>query len=726
MYFETINERGGIAGAGAEAEGAAAAVRSINLRDIWAPIYRSRFGIAAIVVVVLGLTAVITVLTRPIYRTGATIEIRQEAQKVLGTEDTSSETGGSADIDRFLDTQLDIIRSRSTVEAVAQSLGLYRGSAFLDGMGVKDPKTGNAILSADEAHRETVNGTLRRGLRVSFFKNTRIANIEFASPDPRVAAQIANSFADNYIRQSLERRFDASRYSLEFLRNQLREAQARLSNSERQALAYARQTRLIDASAGAAGGNAPRSLTTSSLVDLNASLSQATSRRIAAEQRWDNARAANVLTLPEVLGNPAIQQLLAQLAQLRSQYQDQLQTRREVYPALQQQAAHIAELNRQANALAERVRASINEEYQTALRQENGLKSDLEGLKNATLDEQARGIRLSILQREANTNRVQLDALLNRYNQVNAQAGVQLNNLAVIDHAQVPTAPYWPSIPLNFALALLAAAVLSAAFVLGRENLFELVRSPDDVLSRLHLPLLGAVPEGQDVVADLKDPKSGISEAFSSIRTSLSLSSSEGVPGSLMVTSTQAGEGKSTACYGLATGLSKIGKSVVVVDADLRRPNVHRQFGLDNKMGASNVLSGSAAVEAVTVRAVIPGVDVITAGPIPPNPAELLATGALIQLIEELTTRYDHVIVDSAPVLGLADAPLVASSVAGIVFVIESARTSVRGASSAVTRLTQSGKPVLGVILSRFHAGRSGYAYDYQYAYDYKYQIADN
>lgn len=708
---------------GSERGSEAGLARTINLRDIWAPIYRSRLGILAITVAILTLAVAITVLTRPIYRTGATIEIRQEAQKVLGTEDSSNETGGSTDIDRFLDTQLDIIRSRSTTAAVAESLGLYRGSDFLTAMGRKDVTAGTGILSREEAHREAVNGVLMKGLRVNFSKDTRIALIEFASPDPRLSAKIANSYADNYVRLSLDRRFDASRYSLQFLRDQLREAQERLSQSERQSLAYARQSRLIDASNAAGGASAaPRSLTTASLVDVNSSLSQATNRRIIAEQRWKNAQQSNLLSVPEVIANPAVQGIVQQLAVLRSQEQEQLQIRRDDYPAVQQINARIAELNRQLNALATNVRSTIREEYETAVRQETALGGDLETLKNTTLDEQARAIRLSILQREANTNRVQLDALLNRYNQVNAQAGVQLNNLTIIDRAPIPTSAYWPSVPLNLALAILVAALFSGVFVLGRENLFELVRSPDDVETRLRLPMLGAVPEDPNILADFADPKSGASESFSTIRTSLSLSSSEGIPKLIMVTSTQAGEGKSTACYGLATGLAKIGKSVLIIDADLRRPNVHRQFGLENKVGASNVLSGSVDLDAAIVRDVIPGVSVIAAGSIPPNPAELLSTEALGRILSECVARYDHVIVDSAPVLGLADAPLVASKVQGVVFVTQSARTSVRGALTAVDRLTQSGTPILGVILSRFHPGRAGYGYEYRYAYDYKYQ----
>jgi capsular exopolysaccharide synthesis family protein len=188
-----------------------------------------------------------------------------------------------------------------------------------------------------------------------------------------------------------------------------------------------------------------------------------------------------------------------------------------------------------------------------------------------------------------------------------------------------------------------------------------------------------------------------------------------------MVTSTQAGEGKSTVCYGLAQSLAKLGRSVVIIDTDIRRPNVHRLFGIKNTLGVSNVLSGSATIDEVIQSGLAPNIDVIVAGPIPPDPSELLASDTLARAIAELRIRYDHVMVDSAPVLGLADAPLVATNVDGVVFVVESARTSVRGVQNAIARLEQTGADLLGVVLSRFDPGKSGYSYEYRYAYEYNY-----
>lgn len=698
-------------------------MRSINLRDIWAPIYRSRYAVIAILAVAIGLAVLATLFIKPQYRAQATVEIKAETQKVLGTEDRNESNSSPIDANRFLDTQLDIIKSRSTTIAVAQSLGLYSNANFLAQMGIKTDERSGAVLNAQESHRKLVNQVLQNNLRVSFSAETRIAKIEFSSPDPRLAARVANSYADNYIKLNLARRFDASSYSLDFLRTQIREAQVRLGRSEREAINYARQARLIDASnsASTTGDSGPQSLTTASLVGLNQALSEAVAKRIIAEQRWSVTQGTRLLSIPEVVANGSVQQLQQQKALLQAQYQQELQTRTEDYPAVRQLAARVRSLDGQIAGIANNVKSTIREEYNAARSQEDALRRSLEALKSTTLDEQNRSVQLSILRREAETNRQQLGALLTRYNELNAQSGIQLNNLAVIDHAEVPGGPYWPSLPLNLALGLIVGVMGAGIYVLGRENLFELVRTPEDVTSRLRQPVLGAVPASAEVLTALLDPKSPVSEAISSIRTNLSLSSSDGMPKALMVTSTQAGEGKSTVCYGLAQGLAKLGRSVVIIDTDIRRPNVHKLFGIKNGAGVSNILSGNDAIDSVLQRGLAQNVDVIVAGPIPPDPSELLASDKLAALIGELRTRYDHVMIDSAPVLGLADAPLVATNADGVIFVVESARTNVRGVQNALSRLQQTGATLLGVVLSRFDPGKSGYSYEYRYAYDYTY-----
>jgi polysaccharide biosynthesis transport protein len=694
-----------------------------SLIEFWPPIYRSRYVILGIIGACLALAVTALLLTQPIYRARATLEIRQEVQKVLGTEDNLEQATSPFDSQRFLQTQLDIIQSRSTSAAVAQSLNLQSNSAFAEAMGIDLDVEGTPTRNAAEVRREMIIAALQENLSVSYSNETRIAEIEFSSSDPRLSAQVANAFAENYIKMSLARRFDASRYSLDFLREQLQEAQARLGESEQRAVGYARRSRIVDTSgqaqADAAGNSGPRSITTASLVQLNQALSAATNERIKSEQKWRQAQSSPLLSIPEVLANPAVQELSRQRADLRSQLEEQLERRREENPSVRQLRARLEEIERQLTRLSGSIRDSIREEYERSTGQEATLRSRVNSLMSASLDEQTRGIRLGILQREAQTNRQQLDALLTRYNELNAQAGIQLNNISIIDRAEVPSSPIWPSLPLNLAIGLFAGLALSAAYVLLRENIFQMVRTPDDVTSRLHLPILGAVPESSDITTEVLDNKSSVSEAFSTIRTSLVLSSTEGVPRSLLFTSSQQGEGKTSTCYGLAVALAKLNRKVIVIDSDLRRPNVHRVAGTDNKRGTSNLLSGDASLSDVIITLATSSVSIIPAGPVPPNPTELLASDQFGAIIDTLEQTFDHVLIDCPPLLGLADAPVAAARAKGIIFLVESGRTSLRGARTAVRRLQEAGTPIKGVVLSRFDPKSDGYSYSYAYEYRY-------
>ena len=700
---------------------------SSGLREIWAAAFRSRYWIAGIFAACIALAVVAALLTTRLYQATASVEVRQEAEKVLGTEADRESAASKADADRFLQTQLDIIRSRGVAEAVAERQGLFRGEAFLDAMHASDADAAIPFgMTQRDAHRERVLQVLRNAMKVRYTGTTRIAVISFTSPDPRLSARIANAFAEAYIRSNLARKAGSSVYALDFLRSQLAEAQERLAASEKAVVDYGRRTRIVDAG-NAAGtsssndGTRPQSIITAQLVQLNQAYSTAVADRIEAEQKWERIARLPALSTPDVLTNNAVQLLIEKRADIEAQYRQQLATRQKDYPTVAAAAAQLRELDRQISVLAGNIRNGIRNAYEIQRGRENQLAAEIDALKSSTLSEQNQGIELSILRREADTNRQQYEALLRRYNSLNAEAGVQTNNLSIVDQANLPDRPSWPKLPLNIALAVILGMLLSAVFVFLREQLFNSIRTPDEVRNATGLPILGVVPASDSPAEDLTDPKSAQSDAYSSVRTSLSLLSGKGIPRTIMFTSTQQGEGKSTACKALALSLSRLGKRVLIIDVDLRRPNVHRLFGLQNKQGFSNLVSGQIPLAEAIRSTDIPNLDLIVAGDIPPNPTELMDSPQVRTMLQDLQSTYDVVLIDSAPVLGLADAIILSSEVAATVYVMESGRNTPRMVQTSLSRLSQAGGSIAGIVLVKFDPGRFGYGYGTEYGYSYDY-----
>ena len=701
----------------------------IDIHDILAAIYRSRFVIIGLIVASILAAIVITLFTTRQYQGTAIVEVQQEASKVLGTEEDRESAQSKLDVDRFLDTQMEIVKSRLVATSVANDLGLFKND-FLTKMDIDEESDNQVYMTAEQARREQVIAALLDNLEVGYTGQTRLLTIRFYSPDPALSTRIANSYAENYIRSNLVRKSDSSSYALEFLQRQLREAQARLEESEQSMIAYGRRTQIVDASNAAGDSNGtestqPKSLITARLVNLNNAYSEAVAAKVLAEQRWRRLSGMAILSLPEVLANPAVQKLLENRALIEAELREQQKIRKDDYPSVIQTRARLDEVNRQLNSLAQNIRSSVESGYQVARQQESQLKAELDALKSDTLAEQGQGVQLSILRREADTNRQQYEALLRRYNQLNAESGVQSNNLAVVDRAVIDPIPSSPKVYLNIALAVLVGLMLSALYILAQINLFDRIRTPSDVTDRAGYPVLGAIPKVENVLGDMEDLKSEVSESINLVRTALTLSSQGGAPRSVMVTSVQASEGKSSSALAVAISFARIGKRVLIIDLDLRRPNVHRLMDLSNKTGASSVLSGQVELGAAVQKSSYPNIDVLTSGPIPPNPVDLFIGDMFSLTLVEAHKVYDMVVVDAPPMLALADAEVLSAYVEQTIFIVESGRNSPKAVIQGMRRLVRNRGQVVGVILTKYEPAKTGYGMNGDYTYGYKYETSE-
>lgn len=694
--------------------------RGIDLQALWWMLVRNRVMMLAILLVALVIGAASIWLPKPVYTAQATIQIEPQTARILGTENITPDPG-STENNRILQTQVDLLGSRSTAQHVAQQLKLANDPQFLRDAGLENEPAGDLRTAM-------VASALQEKLNLSSPRDTRLIAVQYDSHDPALAARIANSFAEMFINDTLQRRLDTFTYSRNFLHQQLGETKGRLEKSESKLVSYALSAGLVDAgnAAGLAGGDGERrSITTASLVDLNTAYSQAQTNRMQAQQRWEQAMATPVMSLPEVLSNPAIQNLTRQRAELEATLQQERERRQDNHPAIIQARAQITELDRQIGAIASGVRASIGNQFRVAAGQEAALRGSVSALKAATFAEQGKDVRYNILKREVDTNRNLYNTLLQRYNEVSTQVANTTNPISIIDRAQMPVSPSYPRPALNMALASLAGVALALMAGFVRTRMDDKVHGPTDVEGDFHTPLLGVIPliKGGETIAEaMDDPLSSVTEAHHAICLALDPVVQTPERSVLLLTSSSSNEGKSTIAVKIASSLAATGKNVLVIDGDMRRGSLHRLLGLSNDFGLADLLSkgsGEGLMDAVQYCE-HHGFSVLSRGGRSlANPAELLANSRFAALLDEAVGLFDAIVLDGPPVLGLADAPRISGMADATVFIVEANRTSKADVKIALKRLGDAGAGQIGLVISKYDPAKDTGAYGYAYRYDY-------
>ncbi len=700
--------------------------------DYWHILMKWRWVIGAMVVASVALAIAVTLLMTPVYRAVTVIQIDTDAPKVIETQ--AQQSPQAVEGEQFYQTQYGLLKSRSLAERVVNKLNLASNNAFLNGGGgflgflQLEAKIDNPTGKNFEGRRKSAVKHVMDHLHITPVRGSRLVRISFDDPNPQLAAQITNAVADGFIASNLERRFQASSYARTFLEDHLRDLKQKLEDSERAAVAYAASQGIVNTGEAPTpdgkGTTEGQSLTSSSLNSLNETLSQAKGARILAEQRWRQANTTQVMALPDVLSNPAVQALQAHKSQLQTDYQDKLKIYKPDFPAMVQIKAQIEETDHQIDAQVANIKESLHEQYEVAAKQEAALGGQVSGLKSSVLDLRSRSIQYNTLQREADTNRSLYDGLLQQYKEIGVAGGVGTNNVSIIDAAQPPPHPSQPRPVLNVLAAIVAGLVFGVLLAFGLEYLDDSIKVPEDVEAKLGVPLLGSIPvleKGVGAKEALADGRSALSEAYYSVRTALQFSTDTGVPKSFLVTSARPAEGKSTTALALAQNFARLGMRVLLIDGDLRNPSLHHYVSCDNTAGLSNYLIGASSLFDVVQATDRQNLFLMPCGPLPPNPAELLASGKVRGLLAKADEQFDLVVIDGPPIMGLADAPLLASVVAGTVVVIEAGTTRRGLARAAIRRLLTGQAHMLGAVLNKFSLKKAGYGYAYGYGYSYAY-----
>jgi capsular exopolysaccharide synthesis family protein len=680
--------------------------RAAQFWSIFQTLLRRRWLILAVLVLGVSAAAALTLMRVPQYRASATLEVQRQQTQIMEGAEVEPMTIADAE---HMATQYELLKSRALAERVAEVLDLPADERFANPEGSRSDRLAqatNAVMRATEV------------LPVS---RSRVVEVRIRGPYPAETARIANAVAENFIEMNLERRYNATSYARRFLEERLATTKTALEEAERKLNEYSREKEILDLSS-AGGSELGSSLDASSLIAVNAALTEAQQARITAELSYIEAR--DNPSTRDFLDNEGIKTLRTKRSELVSEYEEKLSKFQPEWPDMKQLQARIAALDREIEAERVRFIGALEANYKSAVQAESALQERVFELKGDVQNLRDRSVEYNILNREADTLRGQYDALLSRFKEVSIASGIGASQVSIVDRAETPSLPFEPDMRSELIRALVLSLALAIGLALLLEFIDDTIKTPDDIKAKLGIAVLGVVPKLKgkpNVAALLRDPRSPFSESFSSVRTALQFSSSSGAPRSLLVTGIRPAEGKTSSALSMAVAFANTGLRVLVVDADLRRPSFAAPAGAS--VGLSGYLTQNVSLRDQVVAGAFERVFLLPAGVIPPNPAELLSSPRLGQLIQEAMGQYDLVIVDSPPVLDFADSPSLSAVCDATVLVLQAGNIRRPAALRAIGRLTEAHANIVGAILTKFDVRRAEYSYGYNYAYGYGYNL---
>jgi polysaccharide biosynthesis transport protein len=697
----------------------------VHLKDYVGVVLKRKWIILSFLASVVVTTLVFTALTVPQYRSTVVIKIDSQTPNVLSFKGLT-ETEGSD----YYQTQQGILKSRALAERVIGRLHLDKTKAFMPPPGklaamaamiagpIEDAiaslmPSGSRDKSGAGANRKAaassseiplyLSNSLISRLEVTPVKNSELVKVSFSSQDPEIAMSVANAVADEYIGYDLDSRVNAGTEAKEFLAKQIEDAKAKVEASEKLLNNYASQNGIIYLDSD------KLSVLTTKLSEISSALSVATTDRMQKEALYRQIRESGTNN-PVILNNSLIQGLKNQYATLESEYLNLSRTFTPDYPKMKNLKSQLDSLRNSIETEKSSLTKSVQSDYDAALKKEEYLKAALSSQEKKVLDFQGKAAKYQTLKREADINRALHNNLLQRFNEVGVAAVSKATNIQIVDKAVYPKSPYKPDKPLNFLLSVFFGLFggVGVAFLVDYFDVS--VKDTDEIEKRMHLPSLGMIPfqsqlpQGKRPMAFASDFRSPVAEAFRSISTFIVLSSSIKPPKTILVTSPGEKEGKTTVCINVASALTEsLGKGIII-DADMRKPRLHHCFGLDNKTGLSNCLAGNIEFDGTDSRLIRPtsfkGLSIITSGPPPLNPSQLLHSTRMKDLIEALYALYNFILIDAPPLMGMPDSVLLSSMVDGTILVAKAGETP-RSAITAAKQIFHSvNGNLLGVVLN--------------------------
>lgn len=685
------------------------------------------------------LLTVVTVVTiasfkmKPVYVASARVEVDRENPNALPFQDSNS-IDMYMDLENYIETQIEILRSETLAMKTIRSMDLARYPEF--------GGNPNEIIDAGANQKEPpILGAFLGRLNVKRVPNSRLLEVQFEGENPELAAQVVNAHLQNYVEENFKSRYDATTQASNFLSSELEELRIKMEKSEDAQVAYERQNQIwmVDAN---------QNTTTQKLEDLSKSLTDAQTELSKREATFELAHSPNADSLDAIQGNTEIQDLLKKKSDLEQKYTEMLNQTGPNYPAVQDLAAQIKDIDAQIEERKKAVIEQVDSDFHESQTRTALLERDLNHQEALANNLAQKLVQYNILKHDAESNKELYDGLLQKLKEAGISAGLRTSNIRIVDPALVPSVPTRPQKTRNITLAFLVGLVGGIGLAFFREYLDNTVKSPDDIQVLTGLPSLTVVPafangnghhqlakvsrhigiggkrdESRVEVISMQHPKSVVSEAFRALRTALLLSQADRPPQVILMTSALPQEGKTTAASNLAITLAQLGDRTLLLDADLRKPGVRRALNLPTgrELGLSSYLAGVSPLHEVIVpHESIENLDAIPTGPIPPNPADLLSSRRMGEAVEELRKQYKFIVIDSPPIMAATDAVILSALTDGVLLVVWSGETPKEAFTRSRDLLSAVKGRLLGVILNAVDSGAPDYYYSYRY-YPYSY-----
>jgi polysaccharide biosynthesis transport protein len=701
-----------------------------GLLDYWHILFRHRKTLLSFALVGLLGAILISLVQTPIYRVRTSLEI--QGTNFLEIKGPTDSTGSYGTPESYVETQVKLLQSESLFEHVIDKLKLQ-----------EQPATGWRAFASRVRHiftssktsplpeRERLIRQIERNLTVRTSGNSRLLEVLYESPDPKGAADFANMLVSEFIELSQEERWKSAQGTAEWLTNHLDKMKAQLEQSEAQLQDYARTS-------GLSFTSEKENLAENQLKELQDELSKAQADRIANQAKFEAAKSKPADSLPEILEDPTMRDYRQRLAELQRQHAELSATLTPEHYKVQRVQAQINELKFEMLNERSNVLRRIGNEYTAALRRERLLSQAHAGQQRVVADQSEKAIHYDTLKRDVDSNRRLYETMLQRVKETSLAAAMRDSNVLVVDRARPPLLPYRPSFPMNSAIGLFSGVLLGFGFVLLRERLDPRISAPGDAQIYLDLPELGAIPldelpatqqiskgfyarptvsppsQGDQVCSPDDCPElatwqrkpSLLAECVRTTLTSILLPSQDGDhPRVVVLTSPCPGDGKTTVASNLSIAVAEIRQKVVLIDGDLRRPRLHKVFGISNDWGLSDVLRGGTTLETIPIanlvcKTKVSGLYVLAGGRGTIATSTLLYSARMTGLLDRLRSEFDMVLIDAPPVIHLADARVLGRLADGVILVIRAGLTTPESAMIACQRFAEDGTRVLGTVLN--------------------------